>query len=199
LIEVKAAAASHPTNAQMTGRTPASGRQASGLRHREASMKAIQESRFAGTLRAGVLAGIAGGLAEIAWIALYSASTGVPAEPVVRGIVFTLVPALAESSWSIPLGVLIHLGLALALGVGLAIAFGKFAGRSAFVFSEFGLTMVTLTAVWAVNFLIVLPYLNPEFVRLLPYEITLLSKLLFGLSAAAVLRTTATGSHKRGA
>jgi hypothetical protein len=56
-------------------------------------------------------------------------------------------------------------------------------------FSQFGLVMLALLAVWAANFFIALPYLNPEFVRLLPYHVTLLSKLLFGLSAAIVLRT----------
>jgi hypothetical protein len=39
-----------------------------------------------------------------------------------------------------------------------------------------------------VNFLLVLPYLNPHFVDLLPYSVTLASKLLFGLAAATVFR-----------
>ena len=156
-------------------------------------MRTAQESHFVGLLRAGALAGIAGGVAEIAWIALYSASTGVPAEPVVRGIVVTLIPALATSSWSIALGLLIHLGLAFALGFGLAVVVRLFSRPGRAPYSAFGLVMGVLAAVWAVNFLVALPYLNPDFVRLLPYEVTLLSKLLFGLSAAIVLRAKAIG------
>jgi hypothetical protein len=39
-----------------------------------------------------------------------------------------------------------------------------------------------------VNFLLVLPYVNPRFVDLLPYSVTLASKLLFGLVAATIFR-----------
>ena len=123
----------------------------------------------------------------------FALPAGVPAEPVVRGIVVTLVPALAASSWSIALGVLIHLGLAFALGLGLAVVVRLFSRPGRAPYSAFGLVMGVLAAVWAVNFLVALPYLNPDFVRLLPYEVTLLSKLLFGLSAAIVLRAKAIG------
>jgi hypothetical protein len=40
--------------------------------------------------------------------------------------------------------------------------------------------------VWAVNFFVVLPQVNPAFVHLPPYGVTLISKLLFGLAAARV-------------
>jgi hypothetical protein len=146
-------------------------------------------SGFGPMLRAGVLAGIAGGLAEVAWIILYGAATGTPIEPVARGVVATLIPALAASSWSIWLGILIHLVLAVALGLSLALAVLHFASGDGADSFRFGLVMLTLAAVWAVNFLVALPYLNPEFVRLLPHAVTLFSKLLFGLSAAIVLTT----------
>jgi hypothetical protein len=38
------------------------------------------------------------------------------------------------------------------------------------------------------NFLVVLPYINPVFVHLLPYSVTLLSKGMFGLAAATIFR-----------
>src|SRR3989338_7925413 len=41
---------------------------------------------------------------------------------------------------------------------------------------------VALTAVWAVNLLVILPVVHPAFVHLLPYPVTLLSKLFFGLA-----------------
>ena len=51
------------------------------------------------------------------------------------------------------------------------------------------MTAFILIAVWAVNFLVVLPHINPEFVHLLPYSVTLLSKLLFAVAATTVLQT----------
>lgn len=36
---------------------------------------------------------------------------------------------------------------------------------------------MTLATVWAVNFLLVLPYLNPRFVGLFLYSVTLASKI----------------------
>jgi hypothetical protein len=152
-------------------------------------MRNLMESGFAGTLRLGAMAGAAGGLAEVAWIAIYGAATGTPTEPVARGVAATLIPALAASSWSAPIGIVIHLALAVVLGLALAAAVQLFAHHDSASHSRFGLVMLSLAGVWAVNFLFALPHLNPEFVRLLPYEVTLLSKLLFGIAAAIVLVT----------
>ncbi len=138
------------------------------------------------SLQAGIVAGAAGGVAEIAWIILYGAATGAETEPVARGVAATFFPSLSTSSEAIWIGILIHLALAVALGLTLALALRYFK-RSSAGFSQFGIIVLALAAIWAVNFLIALPRLNPEFVRLLPYEVTLLSKLLFGMSAATVL------------
>ncbi|MFP5330342.1 MAG: hypothetical protein ACLGHC_09455 [Alphaproteobacteria bacterium] len=140
------------------------------------------------TLRVGVLGGFAGGLAEIAWIWTYGALTGAPLLPVARGIVESTAPQLAAAAWAPALGIVIHLGLAVLLGIGLAIAIRQLAPRFVGVYSEYGVALLVLLGVWSVNFLVVLPYLNPGFVDLLPYSVTLLSKLMFGLAAAATLR-----------
>jgi hypothetical protein len=42
--------------------------------------------------------------------------------------------------------------------------------------------------VWAVNFFVVLPVINPQFVDLVPYAISLVSKVLFGVAAAGTLQ-----------
>ena len=84
-------------------------------------------------------------------------------------------------------GLGIHLGLAIALGLGLAVGL-RLVSRCASADFEPGLVLLALAAVWAVNFLVALPHLNPAFVRLLPPGVALASKLLFGLSAAAVFR-----------
>jgi hypothetical protein len=47
--------------------------------------------------------------------------------------------------------------------------------------------MVFLSAIWAANFFLLLPAFNPAFVTIVPLEVSLVSKLLFGLAAALVL------------
>jgi hypothetical protein len=79
--------------------------------------------------------------------------------------------------------------LAVALGVALAIvlrpAFAPLRGTLGIYAS----LVLALTGVWAVNFLVVLPQISPAFVDLVPYQVSLLSKILFGLTAASVLGT----------
>jgi hypothetical protein len=70
----------------------------------------------------------------------------------------------------------------------LALVIRQVLRRTDTAYSEFALVMSALAAVWAVSFLVALPRANPQFVHLLPYGVTLLSKLPFGLSAAAVFR-----------
>lgn len=139
-------------------------------------------------IRIGVRAGIAGGLAEVAWIATYGAYTGATTGPIARGIVATVFPFWTKTVWSAPLGIVIHMILAVALGVGLALLTRVGWRGPSWGLSDFGLVTSVLAAVWAVNFFAALPHLNPSFVRLLPYSVTLVSKRLFAVSAAMVLR-----------
>jgi hypothetical protein len=44
--------------------------------------------------------------------------------------------------------------------------------------------VMALILVWALNFFIILPGLNASFVTLMPYTVTLFSKILFGLAMA---------------
>ena len=48
--------------------------------------------------------------------------------------------------------------------------------------------LVALVGVWAVNFFVVLPGISPAFIHLVPYPVSLMSKILFGLAAAEALR-----------
>lgn len=48
--------------------------------------------------------------------------------------------------------------------------------------------LAALSVVWAINFLVVLPIVSPAFAHLVPYAVSLASKLCFGLAAAEVLR-----------
>ena len=139
-------------------------------------------------LLVGSLGGIAGGLTEIAWVSAYGAATGTPLAPIARGIVQSVLPQAATSASAVALGIVIHLALALMVGIGLAMVIGKLAKTRLESESEFAVAVLALLAIWAVNFFIVLPNLNPAFVGLLPYSVTLVSKLLFGLAAAVTFR-----------
>lgn len=138
-----------------------------------------------------LLAGLCGGLAEIAWIALYSAATATSAAEVARQVAATVYPTASGTYWAPWAGVGIHIALSLTFGL-------------AFVFSLWGLSsgrptkgriwtnaVGTLVAVWAFNFFLILPALGSGFATLLPYGATLLSKTLFGVAMAWTLQKTA--------
>jgi len=95
-------------------------------------------------------------------------------------------PGWVTSSYAVALGLLIHLALAVALGTALALAI-RLLWRRARTALEVLWVTGALVAVWAINFFVVLPQLSPGFVSLLPYGITLVSKMLFGAAAAAIL------------
>lgn len=152
-------------------------------------MKSILYSRRNGAKSSLVVrAGLAGGISEIAWIALFGAVfTGAAGGTIARQVAETVFPGAGDLAIAPVAGVTIHLTLSIALafaywklvwrpfarrlGTGLAIASG----------------MAALAAVWAVNFFVILPALNPAFVALLPFWATLASKLLFGAAMTAVL------------
>ena len=136
-----------------------------------------------GFLRTGLCIGLAGGLAEIGVVWLYSALTGAEAATIARHVA----SAIGLNGGSAATGVAVHMGLAAALGVGLNAALRIVASRSARDWIVFSFMLGSLAVVWAINFFVVLPLVSPGFVHLLPYAVTLTSKLMFGLAAAATL------------
>jgi len=144
--------------------------------------------------RLGVTAGLAGGAAEVLWVAVYGAITGTPVSAVARGVATALVPGLGTLPYIAALGVALHMLLAVALGIAVVAAFRAPLLRRVGVWPQSMLVVLALGAVWAFNFLVVLPHLDPTFQTLLPMVVTLASKLLFGVSAAAVLRSQRFGS-----
>ena len=141
--------------------------------------------------RIGVLAGLAGGAAEVAWVAGYTAFTGASGAAVARGVTTALLPGLAESPVAVSLGIGLHMLLAIGLGLAVAAAFSAPLLRRIVGWSRSTLVVLTLGIVWAFNFMVVLPILEPTFVTILPLAATLVSKLLFGVAAAAMFRTRA--------
>jgi len=135
-----------------------------------------------------MIAGLVGGLAEVAWIAAYSVATPVAASEVLRQIVASVAPALAGTALAPALGLGIHLGLSVLLGLGFGLAIWRPALRHFRRWATLALAIAVLAAVWAFNFLVLLPVLNPQFVELMPPAVTLASKLLFGIAMALTLQ-----------
>jgi hypothetical protein len=131
------------------------------------------------SLADGLLAGIAGGTAEILWIWAYA---GPDSLNVARGVADVVgIPGASPIA-----GLGVHMSIALALGIALVAAWrGASIWRGERI-SPFAFMLTALAIVWGLNFLLVLPAVGPAFVALLPYPVSLFSKLLFGLAAAAV-------------
>jgi hypothetical protein len=134
-----------------------------------------------------LLAGLGGGLAEVLWVIFYAALTPTSGVEVARQVTASVIPGLAGTAVAPLLGVGIHLLLSLLLVVGFAIAvwlpLARHRGAAATMISA----LVVLVSIWAVNFFIVLPVLNPAFVVVMPYSVSFVSKILFGLTMASVL------------
>lgn len=143
-----------------------------------------------GSYRLGTFAGLAGGLAEIGWIVLYSSFGAADTAAVARGVTHTFSPEPAAVSASVAVGIAIHMTLALMLGVAVAVAVAAklVLPRSGSALLEACFVMAVLIAVWAVNFHVLLPLINPAFAELIPLGASLASKITFGVAAAMVLQ-----------
>ena len=144
------------------------------------------------TIRRGILAGTAGGLAEIIWLSLYASITGGDAAILARGVTTAAgVTALLPQA-PVALGIGVHMAIAVSLGVVLAGLWQTLMQGGLRRSNRYGAMLATLAAIWAMNFLVVLPLVSPSFVHLVPFAVSLTSKLLFGLAAAETLRRCAT-------
>ena len=106
---------------------------------------------------------------------------------VAQQVTASVVPAAAGLPAAPLLGIAIHMLLSVVLGMAFAATIWRLAaprlGAAAFLATAAG----SLALVWAINFFVVLPMLNPAFVTLMPYGITLVSKVLFGIAMGSVL------------
>jgi hypothetical protein len=134
-----------------------------------------------GVLSTGLLIGLTGGLAEILVVCLYSALTGGDAAMVARHVA----SAVGLAGASAAAGVGVHIGLAMALGIALSAGLQILGGRQVRIGAMFSFMVGSLAAVWGINYFVVLPAVSPSFVYLLPYAVTLASKLAFGFAAGA--------------
>jgi hypothetical protein len=148
----------------------------------------MAKSVLIGIVRRGLVAGAAGGVAEILWISIYAAASGANAATLARGVTTAVGVSALLPAAPVAFGVIIHMTLAVALGIALAFAWRALSTYWPERAVLYAFVLAVLACVWAVNFFIVLPLISPDFVPLVPYPVSLLSKLLFGLAAAAVLR-----------
>jgi hypothetical protein len=139
------------------------------------------------TIRTGIIAGAAGGLAEMAWIILYAGITGGDPAVLARGVTTAAGLSAFLPSHPAVIGISVHMGLALLLGVAL-VALWRLSGDGRFGrIDPYCFMLAALLGIWAINFFVVLPVVSPAFIRLAPYAVSLTSKLLFGAAAATVI------------
>jgi hypothetical protein len=140
------------------------------------------------TTRHGVVAGVAGGLAEIAWVTLYAGATGADPSALARAVTTAAGVSALFPAAPVAVGVSVHMALAVTLGIALSFGWRALSSHRADIASPFPFTLAALVGVWAVNFFVVLPGLSPAFVHLVPYSVSLVSKVLFGFAAAEAFR-----------
>ena len=137
------------------------------------------------TIRLGAIAGAAGGLAEIAWVSLYAATTGANPAVIARGVTTAAGASALFPADAVTLGVGFHMVIAVALGIAMTSVWRVMPSAQA---NPFSFAIVVLAGVWALNFFVVLPIVSPAFLTLLPYSVSLVSKLAFGMAAAGALQ-----------
>jgi len=135
-----------------------------------------------------LLAGFYGGMAEVVWVAVYCLLTGRSGAEVAQQVTATLLPDLAGGSAAVPAGIAIHFVLALLLAMAYVRLVWQPLARHLSGAAGTIVACAALAVVWATNFFLVLPAVNPAFVALLPYGATLVSKLLFGVAMAGALQ-----------
>ena len=151
-------------------------------------MKSNRSDNITSLFWTGATAGLAGGLAEVAWISSLATSGGTPVVEVARGITASIAPFLAATSSGILVGLVVHLALAVALGAVMLLLWGMVLRDHVSSWWDASLVHAALTVVWAVNFHVILPVLNPGFLGLVPPGLGLASKLLFALAFLAALQ-----------
>ena len=132
-------------------------------------------------------AGLAGGLAEVLWVSLYSALTVFSPAAIAREVTATVFPHAAFGPAAPLLGLAIHFALSLVLGLAIGVGLLSTGRRR-----DFATTLIiligALIVIWTVNFFVILPLLNPKFAMLMPYYVALASKVLFAVAMAFVIQ-----------
>jgi len=133
------------------------------------------------------LSGFAGGLTEVLWIIVISLLLDVHGADIAREVTASVLPNLRNESYAIALGIAIHLALSVVLAAAYIWSIGTMTDKRMGIAGQLITGMSVLALVWAVNFLLILPQVNPIFSDHISYGLSLISKMLFGLSMALVI------------
>ena len=119
---------------------------------------------------------------------LYAGITGGNAAVLARGVTSAAGGRCLLPQSAVALGIAVHMTLAVALGVTLAYTWRAVRHHKMAATGPYPFMLAALAGVWATNVFVILPIISPAFIHLVPYAVSLTSKLLFGLAAAAVLQ-----------
>lgn len=143
-------------------------------------------------LKGGVAGGLAGGVAEIVFMAVYCLVSGKSGASILSLVTFTFSDrGFAFGPLGAYSGVLIHLALSILIGISFSIAMFLIDNNKESATRTVFSAAVLLTGIWAFNFFILLPRINPEFVAMVPAKAAFFSKFLFGLSLGVFVKLIA--------
>lgn len=137
--------------------------------------------RPTGTTATIFIAGIAGGAAEVVWVGLFCLASPLQSSLVAAEITRSFLPQAAGTS-AVVAGLIIHFVLAVLVAAIFAMTLLRLLRNRTDILGKLSVAMVTLFAIWTMNFFVFLPAINPVFVTLMPYSVTLISKLAFGIA-----------------
>lgn len=148
----------------------------------------------AGATRAIFLAGIAGGTVEVVWVALYCLVSPLQASLIAAEITRSFLPEVT-GPFAVAAGLIIHYALSVLVAGTLSMTLLRLIADNLNMRSIISISIAALVAVWTLNFYVILPAVNPEFVTLMPYAVTLASKIGFGIAMGGVFGLRGTASH----
>lgn len=131
-------------------------------------------------------AGLAGGLAEIAWIGANTVLAPGSMVELARQITATFYAQWAQAPFAPVLGLVIHLALSVVLGAAFGVVVWAPLSRRLEPAATMMSAMVAMAGIWALNFFFVLPALNPAIVALVPYTASLAAQAAFGIAMALI-------------
>ena len=142
------------------------------------------------------LAGIAGGTVEVVWVMLFCLVMPLQSSVVAEGIAQSFLPQITGLS-ALTAGLIIHFVLAVLVAGMVVMGPLRLLGEGMNTRSAIVVSTISLAAIWTVNFFVILPLVNADFVALMPYTVTLVSKLGFGVAMGWVFGARATVSNGR--
>ena len=128
------------------------------------------------------IAGMAGGMAEILWFVMIGLLLSLNVQDVATGITSSVIPDLSHAGYAAPMGIIIHLLLSVILAAIYLFTLGRWSVSRFKLTGQLITGATALVLVWAVNYYLILPILNPSFIEATTYSLSLLSKVLFGIS-----------------